>query len=29
MGILQITGFDTNRAGVHLRYKLIERAHFE
>jgi predicted Ser/Thr protein kinase len=29
MGMLQITGFDTNRAGVRLRYKLIERARFE
>ncbi len=29
MGLLQITAFDTNRPGAHLRYKLIERAHFE
>ncbi len=29
MGILQIASFDTNRPGVHLRYKIIERAHFE
>jgi hypothetical protein len=28
-GILQIGGFDPGVAGVHLRYKLIERAHFE
>jgi predicted Ser/Thr protein kinase len=29
MGILQITSLDPSQAGVHLRYKLIERAHLE
>jgi hypothetical protein len=29
MGILQVTGFDSNKAGVQLRYKLVERAHFK
>lgn len=29
MGILQITALDRNQAAVTLRYKMIERAHFE
>jgi hypothetical protein len=29
LGILQITGFDPGKVGVHLRYKIIERARLE
>jgi hypothetical protein len=29
IGMLQILGFDGDKAGVQLRYKLLERAHFE
>ncbi|HXG48820.1 MAG TPA: hypothetical protein VNO52_14435, partial [Methylomirabilota bacterium] len=29
MGLMQITGLDAGAAGVRLRYKLIERAHFQ
>jgi len=28
-GLLQIMGFSENWPGVQLRYKLVERAHFE